>query len=45
VDYRAVFGELDHVQNELATLAKASTRQEVFSQLQTQFQILMREKK
>ncbi len=44
VDYRAVFGELDHVQNELATLAKASTRQEVFSQLQTQFQILMREK-
>lgn len=42
--YRAAFDELESIQNELADLARVSTRQEIFDELQTEFQNLVREK-
>jgi chromosome segregation protein len=42
--YRAAFEELESIQTELADLAHVSTRQEVFDQLQSEFQNLVREK-
>lgn len=42
--YRIAFTELDQVQHELSVLARASTRQEVFNELQNKFQLIVREK-
>lgn len=44
VNYRQAFAELDGVQTELSALARASTRQEIFNELQVKFQLLVREK-
>lgn len=42
--YRSAFSELEAVQNELAELARSSTRQEVFQELQNKFQEINRRK-
>lgn len=42
--YREAFKSLEVVQTELAALAHASTRQDIFGELQAKYQILIREK-
>jgi len=42
--YRSLFKELEKVQTELADLARASTRQEVFNELQTRYREALRAK-
>jgi chromosome segregation protein len=44
VNYRQTFQELNEVQTELSVLARASTRQEIFNDLQAKFQLLVHEK-
>lgn len=43
-NYHSAFTELKNIQEELANLARASTRQQVFEELQSQYQSLVRSK-
>jgi len=43
-EYRFLFANLQEVQEELASLARASSRQQVFNNLQNNFQTIVREK-
>jgi len=43
-EYRDAFKNLEEIQAELAELAHASTRQDIFAELQVKYQILIREK-